>query len=154
MESEVLGPVKLTVTQIQAGTQYNIVPDSFKFVVDVRTNEHYSNKVAFEIISGFIKSDVKARSFIRNSSGINTDHPFIKRVIKLGLKISGSPTTADQPVIPFTSVKICPWDSARSHTTNEYVNKAEIKRGIRTYIDPFQELEENSKRLVKIILFG
>ena len=146
MESEVLGPVKLTVTQIQAGTQHNVVPDSCKFVVDVRTNEYYSNKEAFEVISGLIKSDVKARSFIRNSSGINTDHPFIKRGINLGLKTYGSPTTSDQAVIPFTSVKIGPGDSARSHTANEYIYKTEIEVGIKTYIDLLRGLEVKGER--------
>jgi acetylornithine deacetylase len=132
--SDVLGPVKITVTQIAGGQQHNMVPDSCKFVVDVRTNEYYSNNEVFKVISGLIKSEIKARSFRLNSSGINSDHPFIKRGIELGLSTFGSPTTSDQAVIPYTSVKIGPGDSVRSHTANEFIYKSEIRDGIKTYI--------------------
>ncbi len=139
-DSEVLGPVKMTITQITGGRQHNMIPDSCKFVVDVRTNEFYSNKEVFEVISGLIKSEVKARSFRLNSSGINDDHPFIRRGIQLGLTTFGSPTTSDQAVIPYPSVKIGPGDSGRSHTANEFIYKSEIVKGIRTFIDLLEGL--------------
>ena len=66
--SDVLGKVKITVTQINAGSQHNVVPGECQFVVDVRTNEFYSNRQVFEIISGLINSSVKPRSFRLNSS--------------------------------------------------------------------------------------
>lgn len=140
LESEVLGPVKMTVTQITAGQQHNVIPDSCEFVVDVRTNEFYTNKEAYQIISGLIKSEVKARSFTHNSSGINLDHPIVKRGIQLGLKTFGSPTTSDQAIIPYPSVKIGPGDSARSHTANEHIFISEIQEGISTYINLLQGL--------------
>jgi len=140
LESVVLGPVKMTVTQIEAGHQHNMIPDSCKFVVDVRTNEFYSNKEVFEVISGLLKSEVKARSFRLNSSGIKADHPFIKRGLELGLTAFGSPTTSDQAVIPYPSVKIGPGDSARSHTANEFIFMSEIKEGIKIYIDLLKNL--------------
>ncbi len=138
--SDVLGPVKITVTQISAGQQHNMIPDSCWFVVDVRTNEHYTNKEVFEVISSLIKSDVQARSFRLNSSGINNNHPLIKKGIKLGLKTFGSPTTSDQAVIPYPSVKIGPGDSVRSHTANEFIYKSEIRDGIKTYINLLEGL--------------
>jgi acetylornithine deacetylase len=140
IESEVLGPVKMTVTQIEAGQQHNVVPDSCRFVIDVRTNEHYSNKKAFKIISGLIQSEVKPRSFRLNSSGINSDHPIVQRGIALGRKIYGSPTTSDQAVIPFPSIKMGPGDSARSHTANEYILLNEIREGIATYVELLEGL--------------
>jgi acetylornithine deacetylase len=140
MKSSVLGPVKITVTQISAGHQHNMIPDSCKFVVDVRTNEFYSNKDVFEVISGLITSEVKARSFRLNSSGIKSDHPLIIRGQELGLTTFGSPTTSDQAVIPFTSIKIGPGDSARSHTANEFILTEEIKEGIKIYIDLINNL--------------
>ena len=133
--SEQLGEVKVTVTQIEAGTQHNVVPDICHFVVDVRTNEHYSNQEAAEIISGLISSEVKARSFRLNSSGINPDHPFVQKVRESGIRVFGSPTTSDQAIIPFPSVKMGPGDSARSHTADEYIHKSEIIEGIQLYID-------------------
>ncbi len=134
LESPLLGPVKITVTQIAAGNQHNVVPDSCRFVVDVRTNEFYSNDDVFQVISGLVQSEVHPRSFRLNSSGITPGHPLVQRGIALGLNIYGSPTTSDQAVIPYPSVKMGPGDSARSHTANEYILISEIKEGIETYI--------------------
>jgi acetylornithine deacetylase len=130
LESPLLGPVKMTVTQIEAGNQHNVVPDSCRFVVDVRTNEFYSNDEVFHKIEGLINAEVKPRSFRLNSSGINPDHPLVKR----GINTYGSPTTSDQAVIPYPSIKMGPGDSARSHTANEYILMSEIAGGIETYI--------------------
>lgn len=133
--SEVLGEVKLSVTQINAGYQHNVVPDSCSFVVDVRTNEHYSNQQAYEIISQQIASEVKARSFKLNSSGIPVTHPIVQQGLALGLSYYGSPTTSDQAVMPFPSMKIGPGDSARSHTADEYILLSEIEQGFVIYLD-------------------
>jgi acetylornithine deacetylase len=140
-ESPLLGPVKITVTQISAGTQHNVIPDMCRFVVDVRTNEHYSNAEVFRVLSGLLDSEITARSFRLNSSGIPAAHPFAVRAAELGLPIVGSPTTSDQAVIPYPSVKIGPGDSDRSHTAGEYILKREISEGIKTYIRLFENLE-------------
>lgn len=141
LESAVLGPVKMTVTQIDAGQQHNVVPDSCHFVVDVRTNEFYSNEEAFRIISGLIHSEVHPRSFRLNSSGISAGHPLVQRGLEMGLEIYGSPTTSDQAVIPYPSIKIGPGDSARSHTANEYILISEIGEGIATYVKLLDKLK-------------
>lgn len=140
-ESPLLGPVKMTVTQISAGTQHNVIPDVCRFVVDVRTNEHYSNQEVFTVLSGMLESEVTARSFRLNSSAIPAGHPFIVRAAGLGLPMVGSPTTSDQAVIPYPSVKIGPGDSERSHTAGEYILKQEILDGINIYISLFENLE-------------
>ena len=139
--SDILGPVKMSVTVINAGSQHNVVPDTCSFVVDVRTNEHYSNQKAYEMISELIDSDVKSRSFRLNSSGIPVDHPIVKRGISLGLNYYGSPTTSDQAVIPYPSIKIGPGDSARSHTADEYILISELEEGFRIYVDLLSDLE-------------
>ena len=133
-ESGILGPVKVTVTQIEAGKQHNVVPDSCHFVVDVRTNEFYSNTQALEIIKNLIQSEVTPRSLRMNSSGLPADHPFILKAEELGIRCFGSPTSSDMAVIPYPSVKIGPGDSARSHTPNEYILKSEIGSGVEKYI--------------------
>jgi len=132
--SDTLGPVKITVTQIEAGSQHNVIPDICHFVVDVRTNEFYSNQKAFEIISGLIHSEVKPRSFRLNSSGIPESHPYAVKAKQLGIRCFGSPTTSDQAIMPWPSVKIGPGDSARSHTADEYILKSEITDGIEKHI--------------------
>ena len=132
--SGVLGPVKLTVTQIEAGTQHNVIPDICRFVIDVRTNEHYTNREVLKIISEATGASMKPRSFRLNSSGIKLSHPFVKKAIQIGIRCFGSPTTSDQAIMPWPSVKIGPGNSSRSHTANEYILKSEIEEGIRTYI--------------------
>ncbi len=139
--SDVLGDVKISVTQIEAGTQHNVVPDNCHFVVDVRTNEHYLNKEAAEIIDRLIKSEVKPRSLRLNSSGISEDHPFAKLAKSKGIKIYGSPTTSDQAIISCPSIKIGPGDSARSHTADEFIYKSEIISGIDKLVELLGELE-------------
>lgn len=140
-KSGILGKVKLTVTQIEAGTQHNVIPDVCHFVVDVRTNEFYSNKEAASIISELISSKVKPRSFRLNSSGISTDHPIVRKAAEMGIRIYGSPTTSDQAIISFPSVKMGPGDSARSHTADEYIFKSEITAGIERYISILEGLK-------------
>ncbi len=138
--SEVLGDVKISVTMIDAGSQHNVVPDVCHFVVDVRTNEHYLNKEAAEIIASLIGSEVKPRSLRLNSSGISENHPFAKLAKSKGINIYGSPTTSDQAIISCASIKMGPGDSARSHTADEYIYKSEIISGIERYIELLDEL--------------
>lgn len=139
--SDILGEVKISVTMINAGTQHNVVPDTCSFVVDVRTNDYYSNQEAFEMIEKLIDSEVKPRSFRLNSSGITVDHPIVQHGIRLGLSYYGSPTTSDQAVIPYPSVKIGPGNSARSHTANEYILISELEEGFRIYVDLLANLQ-------------
>jgi acetylornithine deacetylase len=139
--SSILGCVKTSVTIINAGTQHNVVPDTCAFVVDVRTNEYYSNQEAFKIIDQLIESEVKPRSLRLNSSGIPVEHPIVQRGIQLGLDYYGSPTTSDQAVIPYPSIKIGPGDSARSHTADEYILLSEMEEGLRIYIELLEDLK-------------
>ena len=138
--SDQLGPVKMSVTQIQAGYQHNVVPDECTFVVDVRTNECYSNQEIVDIISQHVGSEVNPRSLRLNSSGIPLDHPLVLKAKEMGKKLYGSPTLSDQALMPFPSVKIGPGDSARSHTADEYIKLSEIRAGIETYIQLLEDL--------------
>jgi acetylornithine deacetylase len=144
-KSDFLGPVKMTVTGIQAGTQHNVVPDSCKFMVDIRVNEHYQNQELFELIQQYVNCRLKARSFRLNSSCIPVEHPLVKRGERLGLEKYGSPTTSDQARMPFPTIKIGPGDSARSHTPNEYIVISEITDGVDVYKKLLDSLHVYSK---------
>ncbi len=133
-KSDLLGAVKMSVTQIQAGTQHNVVPDECRFVIDIRTNECYSNQEVLEIIQKQVVSELVPRSFRLNSSKIELGHPLILRGLELGLKYYGSPTLSDQALMSFPTLKIGVGDSARSHTADEFVYVKEIEHGIDTYI--------------------
>lgn len=131
--SPLLGPVKMSVTQINAGTQHNVVPDRCNFVVDIRSNELYSNEEIFETVKKHITCEAKARSFRLNSSRIDESHPFIRRATALGRTPFGSPTLSDQALMRFPSVKIGPGRSSRSHTADEYIMIREIEEAIELY---------------------
>lgn len=133
-KSDFLGPVKMSVTIIHAGTQHNVVPDRCEFTVDIRTNEFYSNETLFELIKGQVSCEVKARSYRLNSTRTDLQHSFVQRAILIGKEPFGSPTLSDQALMPFPSVKIGPGNSARSHAADEYIGLMEIREAIDTYI--------------------
>lgn len=133
--SRFLGPTMMNVTMVNAGTQHNIIPDECKMVLDVRTNELYTNEEVFEIIRNHVSCDIQARSFRLHSSHINPQHPLIQRCIQMGMKPFGSPTLSDQALMPFPSFKLGPGDSARSHSANEFIRRDEIAAAIDTYVN-------------------
>ncbi len=139
--SSVLGRVKMSLTQVAAGHQHNVVPEVCRFVIDVRTNELYSNQEVFEIMSSHLNSKLKARSFRLNSSRIDPQHPLVQRGKSLGLTAFGSPTLSDQALMPFATLKIGPGDSARSHTADEFIEISEIHAGMDLYLALLKDLK-------------
>ena len=140
-KSDLLGEVNLAVTQVQAGTQHNVVPDRCTFVVDVRTNERYTNRQVLEIVDHNTVSEVTPRSLRLNSSSIPLNHPVVQRGVELGLTPYGSPTLSDQALMTgFPTLKMGPGESARSHTADEYIKLEEIKQGVATYCRLLEDL--------------
>lgn len=133
--SEVFGPLKMSVTIINAGSQHNVVPATCTFTVDVRVTDAYSNEEVLRIIRTNVDCDVKARSVRLKPSSIDKEHPLVQSGIALGRTTYGSPTTSDQALLSIPSVKVGPGDSARSHMADEYVFVKEIAEGIQLYID-------------------
>jgi acetylornithine deacetylase len=133
--SEVLGEVKLTVTQIKAGKQHNAIPSEVDLVIDVRVNDQYSNQEIADILAEKSPcSSIVARSLRLNSSSIPVEHPLVKAGIELGRETYGSPTLSDQAVLNCPSLKLGPGDSTRSHTADEFIYVNEIEEGIDIYI--------------------
>ncbi len=131
--SELLGEVKVTVTQINAGTQHNVIPDTSQFVIDIRTNEHYTNKEVHQILQNTVQSKLQPRSFRLGSSSISKQHPIVQKGMTLGLYCFGSPTLSDQALMPFPTLKIGIGNSSRSHTADEFVYLEELEKGIELY---------------------
>ena len=140
-QSDLLGRVKMSVTMIQSGTQHNVIPDLCTFVVDVRSNECYSNAEILEIITQNCDCEIKARSTRLNSSGISFNHPVIQRAIMLGKQPFGSPTLSDQALMPFSTLKIGPGQSSRSHTADEFIRPEEIREALAIYIKLLDKLD-------------
>ena len=138
--SDLLGAVKMSVTQINSGTQHNVVPDKCSFVVDIRSNELYSNHELLEIIKSKVDCEVTARSTRLSSSKTTDNRMIIKKAKELNIEIFGSPTLSDQALLSCTSVKIGPGNSERSHTADEFVFVKEIEKAIGSYVELLQDL--------------
>jgi acetylornithine deacetylase len=138
--SETLGKVKMTVTQIEAGHQHNVIPASCKYVVDVRVTDAYTNQEVLDIIKSNVTSEVCPRSLSLNSSSVPKNHPIVEAGIKLGRETYGSPTLSDQAVLNCPSLKLGPGQSLRSHTADEFIYINEIEEGIDLYIKILNEI--------------
>ena len=131
--SPFLGPNKMTLTVVNAGTQHNVIPDKCTMLVDIRTNEFYDNEEVYHFICQHLKSEVKAHSFRLKSSRIDPEHPLIKKCVTMGMKPFGSPTLSDQALMPFPSFKLGPGESSRSHSADEFIRISEIADAITKY---------------------
>lgn len=138
--SETLGPVKMTVTVIQAGQAHNQIPAECRFTVDVRVTDVYSPEEILTEIRNHVACEVTPRSMRLRPSGIDPGHPLVAAARATGKQLFGSPTTSDQALIPVPSVKMGPGDSARSHAANEYIHVHEIESGITSYIELINHL--------------
>lgn len=132
--SEVLGPVKMTVTQINAGKQHNVVPSECHLVVDIRVNDCYTNEEILAIVNQHVKAGIHPRSLHLRSSSIRKNHLLVQSGIALGRTTYGSPTLSDQSVLNCQSLKLGPGNSLRSHTADEFIYRNEIEEGIALYI--------------------
>ena len=134
--SKALGAVKMTVTQIAAGSQHNVVPAGVDLVIDVRVNDAYSNQEIATILQEQAPcTKITPRSLRLNSSAISTEHDLVKAGIAMGRETYGSPTLSDQASLSCQSLKLGPGDSTRSHSTDEFIYVAEIEEGIQIYIE-------------------
>lgn len=138
--SDTLGEVKVTLTQIEAGRQHNVIPASVKMVLDARVNDRYTNEEIETILKKELDCEVVARSLHLRSSSIPINHPLVVAGIKLGKKPYGSPTLSDQAALKCPSLKLGPGDSTRSHTADEFIYTNEIEMGISFYVSLLKQI--------------
>lgn len=140
--SPAMGEVKLTVTQIQAGTQHNVVPDKCSFVVDIRPTDLYSNPEILHLLQTQVKSKLTARNLTNKSSGTPADHILLKAANQLRIETYVSPTTSDWMRITCPAVKMGPGESERSHQADEFVLIGELEQGVKGYIRYIEKLTD------------
>ncbi|MEM1001981.1 MAG: M20 family metallo-hydrolase [Bacteroidota bacterium] len=139
--SDVLGDVKMTVTQINAGKQHNAVPAEVDLVIDVRVNDKYKNEDVATILKEKSPcTSITPRSLRLNSSSIPTDHTLVKAGIAMGRDTYGSATLSDQAALSCPSLKLGPGNTLRSHTADEFIYLAEIEEGIELYIELLEKV--------------
>lgn len=129
-----MGKVRLNVTQISAGTAHNVIPDSCKFVVDIRPTEMYCNEEILEELQKICTSTLVPRNLRNRSSATAPGSPLRQTAAGLGIECFSSPTTSDWMRVGCDAVKLGPGDSARSHKADEYILESEIDSAIELYI--------------------
>lgn len=139
--SDLLGEIKMTVTQIQAGTQHNVIPDECRFVIDIRTTDAYSNEQTVKIVQELLTSEAKERSTRVHASAIAPNHPLVEAAAAVGCEMFISPTTSDMAILyDIPSLKMGPGDSARSHKADEYILLNEIEEAVALYLQFLEAL--------------
>lgn len=141
-KSKLLGDIKMTVTQINAGTQHNVIPPECGFVVDIRTTDVYTNEEVAEIIKSHIKSEAHERSTRIRASAISENHILIRAAKAIERSTFVSPTTSDMALMNFPSLKMGVGDSSRSHSADEFVYINEICEGIEIYAEMIEKIAE------------
>ena len=129
-----MGKVNLNVTQINAGTAHNVIPDTCSFVIDIRPTEQYTNEEILLQLQSICKSDLKPRNLSNRSSATRECSPLQRTAESLGIATFSSPTTSDWMRIDCDAIKMGPGESSRSHKKDEFVFVKEIEDGVSTYI--------------------
>lgn len=135
-----MGKVNLNVTQINAGTAHNVIPDTCSFVIDIRPTEQYTNEDILAELQAICKSELKPRNLSNRSSATFEESQLQQTAEKLGIETFSSPTTSDWMRIDCDAIKMGPGNSSRSHRKDEFVFVREIEDGVRTYIEFIEEL--------------
>lgn len=147
--SPTLGPIKVSVTQISAGKQHNVIPDECRWVADVRTTDAYTNAETATLLRNAVSeyTTLTPRSTRLNASVIPHTHPLVRAAVAMGMTPFISPTLSDRALMHgIPALKIGPGDSARSHTADEYVLLSEISQGIDTYTRLLIKLSETLRK--------
>ncbi|MFC4212799.1 M20/M25/M40 family metallo-hydrolase [Pedobacter lithocola] len=135
--------VKMSVTQINAGIQHNIIPSDCAFSVDIRFDHNYTQKEILNTIINHTDCQFKVRHNVLQPSNIDIHHPIVASGLSIGRKTYSSPTSSDQGWLNMPSVKMGPGNSSRSHTADEFILVEEIEEGITLYIRLLQQLNLN-----------
>src|SRR5690606_37312585 len=138
--SGLLGPVKMSLTMITAGTQHNIVPATCRFTVDVRVNECYTNEEIIDEIKKHVSCEVVPRSMRLRSTFIDEKHFLVEAGKVAGRTTFGSSTLSDKVFMNFPALKMGPGDSARSHTADEFIYLHEVEQGINVYMNILKQI--------------
>ena len=132
--SPTMGEVMLNVTQIQAGSAHNVIPDECSFVADIRPTEQYTNSEILGELQRICRSELRPRNLRNRSSATRPGSPLLKAAEAAGMPAFSSPTTSDWMRLDCDALKLGPGDSARSHRADEYILTEEIRAGIDGYI--------------------
>ncbi|MFT4625874.1 MAG: acetylornithine deacetylase [Myxococcota bacterium] len=133
-----VGPMTLVCTQLEAGRAHNVIPESARVVVDIRTIPQIPPDVVIARVREVVRSRVHVRSNrlppVRTPAGAA-----ILDAVRAALPDAvpfGSPTLSDWAhLVGVPAVKLGPGLSEVSHTANEWVELAMVDCAVGAYVD-------------------
>jgi len=137
IEDPVLGHPTFSIGTIRGGTKFNIVPDHAEAVIDLRLlpsqwKENGAEQV-FAVMREACPGLVVER--IAGSQALDTDpsHPLIGKLTAAGGKPAGAAWFCDAAIFcshGVPAVAVGPGSIAQAHTEDEYIETAELERGV------------------------
>jgi len=141
-KSHWLDDPSVQITMINSGSVHNVVPAICKFVVDVRSNDLYTNFKLLEMMQQVCDAELKPRSMRLGSSCIDNKHPVWEILSLMDMQPYGSPTLSDMALLDFPAIKLGPGESSRSHTAGEHIYINEIEEAVERYTSLIKALQK------------
>ncbi len=136
LENPHFGPMTLAVTQIEAGSAHNVIPDVCKMVVDIRTIPEIPPAEVIERVRRTVRSEVRVRSDRLPPVGTPAGAAILEAVQAAhpdGCPF-GSPTLSDWAHLKgIPAVKLGPGRSEVSHTVDEWVSLDQVEQAVGVY---------------------
>jgi acetylornithine deacetylase len=143
-----LGESRAQVTQIEGGKRRNQVPETCQFFVDIRTTPNLDHDELQAEIAAALDSEMIVHSARYRPKATPEGAPIRTAVVKAGAKdCIGSTTTSDWAFLgDIPAVKIGPGDTRRSHTADEYLERAELEEAAGFYTRAIKNYFKEAQR--------
>jgi acetylornithine deacetylase/succinyl-diaminopimelate desuccinylase-like protein len=134
--SEVLGGSTISVGTVTGGSKTNIVPDRCEATVDIRTVPDQDGPEFLGHLERRLKgicADLEIRAGQSHSLYTDPAHPIIGKLNGLGARNVGAPWFCDAAVFAAEgtpAIAMGPGSIAQAHTEDEWIEVAEVERGV------------------------
>ncbi len=136
-EHPLLGPSTIAATVLRAGERHNLVPDQAELLLDARLAPPHDAAECLELLARrWPQAELSLRSDRLRPVETAAEHPLVRCALEAAGKQRpiGSSTMSDMALLPgVPAVKCGPGETARSHTPDEFVLRAEVEAGARFY---------------------
>ncbi|WP_395752708.1 M20 family metallopeptidase [Prosthecobacter sp.] len=135
---EFLGVSTINLGMIQGGTRSNIVADSCKLRVDIRTTPGLQKAGgALALLTDFVRSIDETASVTVASEAFHLDtdpsNPFVQKLVASGATLTGAPWFCDAAFLAAAgtpAIAIGPGSIAQAHTKDEFIAVSDLEAGV------------------------
>jgi acetylornithine deacetylase len=132
-----LGPSTIAATVLRAGDRHNRVPDEAELLLDARLAPPHDAAECLELLAQLLPgAELSVRSERLRAVETPAEHPLVRCALAAAHKEQaiGSSTMSDMALLAgVAAVKCGPGLTARSHTPDEFVLRAEVLAGAHFY---------------------